>query len=180
MITQSKLKELFTYSPETGLFCRLFSRGGEQFGSEAGSLHPSGYVYITIDYKKYFAHRLAWLYVHGVMPEFAIDHVNRERSDNRISNLREATALENQQNLPKRIDNSSGAIGVNWHKQSKKWRAEIRFMGKKIHLGLHGSFDDAVAARANAKAKYHTFHPEDDNVTLSKETPDNRNHNSRD
>jgi hypothetical protein len=113
---------------------------------------------------------LAWLYVYGKFPEEQLDHINRIKSDNRIVNLRLATNSENRQNIPIYKSNKSGVAGVHWSKKSGKWRAEITFGGRLIHIGFYDNLSDAAAARAAAKAKYHTFHPEDNNVTLPKET----------
>lgn len=87
MITQQRLKELFEYTPDTGLFIRKIRVGNQIAGNIAGSLKKDGYVYIKIDSKPYKAHRLAFLYMEGYMPE-EVDHINRDCSDNRWCNLR--------------------------------------------------------------------------------------------
>ena len=180
MLTQARLKELLNYDSLSGVFTWARPQGCMAIGSMAGTKDRNGYIQIMIDKKRYLAHRLAWLYVCGEFPDKEIDHINRNPSDNCICNLRTATRLENQQNHSVRKDNKSGIVGVSWHKASGKWRAQIRFFGRKIDLGIFPTAEEACAARAEAKAKYHTFHPKDNNVTLSKETPDHRDHNSRD
>ena len=162
-MTQERLKELLDYDPEAGIFTWKRPRRGIAANSMAGGLTPNGYIRIQIDRKDHLAHRLAWLYIHGVIPEADIDHINRRKDDNRIANLRAATRSENQQNHPKRSDNTSGFPGVSWYKKVNKWGAHIKHSGRRIHIGLYETLEEAAAARAAAKAKYHTFHPEDNN-----------------
>lgn len=177
MLTQEKLKELLHYDPETGFFTWRVSRGRSVAGSVAGYLHPSGYVNIRIKRGSYLAHRLAWFYVYGEFPVNQLDHINRARADNRIANLRLATRSENQQNRSKQRTNTSGVTGVNWHKQHGKWNAKIMTNGRRMCLGFFDTIADAAAARAAAKAKLHTFHPEDNNVTLTEENSNHRHDN---
>ena len=159
MITAERLREVLDYDPETGVFTR--AKGGYGFfsGSIAGSKNK-GYIRIKVDGKLYGAHRLAWLYVNGTLPDGDIDHINRVRTDNRISNLRVASDAENAQNKSKYRNNKSGVAGVYWHKLTEKWAAQIRVNGVSIHLGCYRDIDEAKAARSEAKAKYHKFHPE--------------------
>lgn len=181
MLTQERLKELLDYDPGTGVFSWIVDRGGTaKAGSVAGRLNGNTYLQIMVDGKRYCAHRLAWLYVHGEFPPDQLDHINRIRTDNRISNLRPATGTENNQNCSKRSDNTSGVIGVGWHKKCGKWVAHIRLNGRRKHLGLYDTIEEAAAARASAKAELHTFHPEDNNVSLTEEAPDHWNNNRRD
>ena len=125
MITQKELKELLHYDPGTGVFVwkNIITANQKKNGDVAGGYDDKGYIKIRINYKHYLAHRLAWLYVYGEWPSKHLDHINRNPSDNRISNLREATHLENNKNASKRKDNTSGYKGVNWHARNKKWIA---------------------------------------------------------
>lgn len=154
ILTQAMLKDVLRYEPSTGHFywikpCNRFSQ--ITVGAKAGTLHKRGYVHIKVYGKSYKAHRLAWLYTHGRWPNPAIDHINQVKSDNRIENLREADQLQNMQNKPKYRTNSSGYIGVTWHKDRKKWLAQFAYCNKNHYLGL---FDDpAEAAKAYALAK---------------------------
>ena len=163
MVTQDRLKEILDYDPETGVFSWKKTSNQIKSGSMAGSASSGGYIRFTVDGVRYSAHRLAWLYVYGEFPETDIDHVNRIRSDNRISNLRIASRVENCQNSSKRKSNSSGVVGVCWNIGHEKWQARIMHKGKSIHLGYYKTIEDAARARAEAKRKHHTFHPEDDN-----------------
>lgn len=164
MVTQARLKELLNYDPGTGVFTWRVSRGPKPADSVAGVIKGNKYIYIGVDGKTYLAHRLAWLYAHGIFPLGQVDHANRIKTDNRIENLRLATQAENMQNLSKPRNNTSGVIGVSWDKQHKKWRAQIMIHGRQIYLGLYETIDGALAARYAAKEKYHTFNPEDNNV----------------
>ena len=159
MLTQVRLRELLSYDPATGVFVRLVRSRGCRVGDVAGCRNKNGYVRITVDRKLYFAHRLAWLYVHGAWPVDGIDHINRDPSDNRLANLREATTAENLQNqrIPK--NNTSGFIGVSWHHPAKKWQAYIKLNGKNRYLGHFTDPAEAYAAYREAKARLHAFHP---------------------
>jgi hypothetical protein len=114
----------------------------------------NGYVCIRIDNILYTAHRLAWLYVHGNWPAHQLDHINKNRSDNRLCNLREATNAENAQNR-KRSDNKTGYTGVN--QENNKWKAEIKLNYKTIRLGLFETPEEAYSAYLSAKHGLHPF-----------------------
>lgn len=158
MVTRERVLQLFDYCPESGFFTRKKGRAGKPPGSIAGSLDRKGYVCIGIDFKMYKAHRLAWLVVHSTMPSFQIDHINRKRADNRISNLRIASPAENLQNRESASRRSaSGLIGVSWHKKTKAWRAKIQCGGTVKSLGYHKSKEEASEAYLKAKAALHPF-----------------------
>lgn len=91
----------------------------------------------------------------GVWPKGQIDHVNGNRLDNRICNLRDATHAENQRNSKRPKSNTSGIKGVYWDKRSKKWGAHIRFGNKMLNLGRFSEKEDAAAAYKLAALKYH-------------------------
>jgi hypothetical protein len=111
-----------------------------------------GYIQIGIEGKYYLAHRLAWLYVYGFMPENEIDHIHGLTTDNRISELREATHQQNLFNQKMHSRNTSGFKGVSWHKTKNKFRARIEVFGKEIHLGYFRDSESANIAYCN-KAK---------------------------
>ncbi len=110
--------------------------------------------------KSYKAHRLAWLYEYGEFPKYHIDHINHNRIDNRIANLREVSRIDNQRNQKKSATNKSGFTGVHWHKQAKKWLASITVNCKTIYLGLYEDKNEAICARlhANRLYKFHANH----------------------
>lgn len=130
----SELKERLDYDPEQGVFVRKATKSFRPLvGRIAGSYaHKSGYVFIEVDRKKYAAHRLAWLFVHGKWPTEAIDHINRVRSDNRICNLREASNFTNSQNRTKCAGAKSSHRGVSFFDHLGKWSAKVRHR----HIGV--------------------------------------------
>lgn len=158
MLTQSRLKELLHYDPETGVFTwRVRASNNIRVGGVAGCRTVHGYWLIGIDSSQYFAHRLAWLYMHGEWPKHEIDHKNGVGDDNRIANLREATVSENHQYLAKSARNTSGFVGVSWHSRRRKWQAQICIKGIRFCLGFFDSADTAYSEYIVAKARLHTF-----------------------
>ncbi len=152
-LSAKRLRELLHYDPETGIFTWRTdadrSSNPYLMRQQAGSLRPTGYRAIRIDYEIYQEHRLAWLYVHGRWPEQHIDHINRNKADNRIANLREASIGQNLANMTNHKDNSSGFKGVSFHKRLG-WFARI-CVNRKIHfLGYHPSPEAAHAAYVEA------------------------------
>lgn len=160
-LTQARLKELLDYDPETGVFTWRVKpkKGPVNVGDFAGTRARTGYFVIRLDRVLYLRHRLAWLYQHGSWPTKHIDHISGVPGDDRITNLRECTMQENQQNLKRSSANTSGFTGVHWHKQRLKWSAGIRANGIPKFLGLFGTKDEANSAYLNAKAQLHTFQP---------------------
>jgi len=159
MITQARVKELFDYNPTTGeLTRRVTVRAWAQAGSLAGTFDSQGYRQVGIDGRKYRAHRLVWLLVHGELPSSLIDHINGQRDDNRLSNLRLATNSDNQHNIGCKRHSRSGVKGVYWHKARQQWAAEIRINGHKTFLGLFPDVPSAAAAlEAHRAATVPTF-----------------------
>lgn len=164
-LTQEYLKECLTYDPETGIFTwnirpesHFKTKIGynvfkNQFsGKKAGNIDIiSGYYKIKISEKSYQAHRLAFLYVEGYIPENQVDHIDRDRLNNKWHNLREVSNQCNQQNCNLQVNNKSGVCGVSWSGTCKKWKSSIGIDIKKnkrdIHLGYFDKFEDAVMAR---------------------------------
>jgi len=155
MITAEELRKLFHYDPETGRFTRLRAASNFPAGSIAGRINHLGYCEIRIKVTRYQAHRLAWLYVHGEWPPGDIDHINRDRSDNRICNLRPATRAQNLWNITAKRNSTTGIKGVSFHRASGKYRAVIRDGKKRRHLGLFGSVEEAAAAYNSAAVDLH-------------------------
>jgi len=151
MLTQARLKKLLDYNPLTGVFVwKVQASNRVSVGDVAGCRDAGKYWVIEVDKTLYKAHRLARLYMTGKMPREQVDHINGVRSDNRFTNLREASHKENQHNARKRADNTSGHKGVSWHAASGKWRADIRVDG----IGF-AHVEDAAAAYAEASARLH-------------------------
>lgn len=158
MLEQSRLKELLSYNPITGKFFRVIGRkGGGSAGSEAGYDGGKGYLKIRIDGREYYCHRLAWLYVHGEFPCSEIDHINRDKLDNRLINLRAVSHVENMKNKSAYKNNTSGVLGVCWNKNAKKWRATITADGKNNHLGYYDDLELATLVRHEAESHYNYY-----------------------
>jgi hypothetical protein len=146
--TAARLKELFEYNSITGVFTRKITLCGKAImGTTVGS-YRKGYLIISVDGKQYLAHRLAWLYMTGKWPKNQLDHINMQKDDNRLANLREATNSQNKMNMRKRRDNKCGFKGVYAYKDC--FRASISKDGKNIELGL---FPTAQKAHEAYKAK---------------------------
>lgn len=120
---------------------------------------PASQNRLQVSFKrtKFLSHRVIWLLIFGYWPN-EIDHIDHDPSNNRLTNLREVTRKEQQRNHKKRVDNTSGATGVSYHKQSSRWRAYLHEDGKMVSLGLYSNKEDAALARKNAEIKYN-FHP---------------------
>lgn len=151
-ITVERLRNILRYDPETGVFTWIIppSNHGRMRGKAAGGLR-SGYLLIKIDGRKYGAHRLAWLYSHGAWPTGRIDHINGVGLDNRLANLRDATAAQNCANS-RRWRGKELPKGVRLTAQGR-YQARISFEKKQIALGTFLTVDEAAAAYASAAAR---------------------------
>ena len=154
---QKKLKDLMRYCPDSGNFYWLKSRSGNK-GKVAGAVDVNGYRRIMFGSnrhgaKRYLAHRLVWLYVYGDWPDGQIDHKNGDRDDNRIGNLRLASASQNQWNCKTPKNNKSGYKGV--YSDRGYWRAVIRKNGKPKYLGYFDTPELAHAAYCQAANEMH-------------------------
>lgn len=153
-LTQQRLRELLRYDPTTGdFYWKVQTNPRALVGMKAGENSISwGYRSINVDKKQYRAHNLVWFYFHGEWPTKVIDHINGNRLDNRIENLRDVTRQQNSWNLQKAKSNSkSGYLGVCWRPTKKKWKAEIRINGKKVWLGHFATAEEASVAYQRAK-----------------------------
>jgi hypothetical protein len=149
-LTQDLLKEYLHYDANTGIFIWIKSMSnGVHIGDIAGCLHRNGYIYIGLIGKLHRSHKLAWLYNYGNLPEFNIDHIDGNKNNNRIDNLREATYSENAFNVGTFISNTSGFKGVSWHKQRKKWNVRAKLNGKYKFLGLFDNIEIAAETYKN-------------------------------
>lgn len=157
MIKHQCLLTILRYDPADGVFYWNSSRPKVRVGQRAGHLHHKGYVNIEIDGKHYSAHRLAWFYITGSMPADQIDHINGNRSDNRIANLRQATNGQNRANS--KNNNPHGLKGVRripWIAEGKRcWQASIRHNKKSIYLGCFHTKEEAHSAYCDAARKLH-------------------------
>lgn len=155
---QQMLHELLDYNADTGVFTWKKRRRGVRTGISLGCDNGNGYLRITVAGKSEYAHRLAWMYVHGYWPSQTVDHINGNPSDNRIANLRAATYGENMQNIRRATKKStSNSLGVSWHKKAGKWQAHISVGRQHKYLGLFEKKTDAEQAYIAAKRELHPF-----------------------
>lgn len=152
MLTQDELKSFLMYDAKTGLFHWREAKTGQgrgmprKAGDLAGGLNNrSGYIVIYIGGKAYYAHRLAWLYVYGSWPKNYVDHINENRADNRIMNLRDVPSGTNL------LNRSKEGIGVRKRKDRSTWTAYIGVNDRKVILGNFQTENEALAARLAAK-----------------------------
>ncbi len=158
MLTQERLKELLILDEDTGIFTRRTTIGkggfGCQEGDTCGGLSTNGYIRISVNNKYYPRSHLVWLYITGSLPTKTIDHINRNRQDDRPTNLREVDNIDNYKNMKLFNTNKSGHVGVSWHKKGQKWMAVIMVNYKQQYLGLFNSIQEAVNAREQASIFY--------------------------
>ena len=128
------------------------SWNGRFAGKEAfTTIGRDGYRRGAIHWKNYLAHRVVWLLHEGEWPAAEVDHINGDRGDNRLENLRAVSRLENSRNCKLRSSNTSGVTGVGWSRRAQKWMAHICVEGEYRHLGLFKSIYDAKAVRLAAQ-----------------------------
>lgn len=154
-LTAAILRERLNYDPLTGVFTHTRTRGGQRACTKAGYFGArDGYVRLLIFAKQYFAHRCAWLHVHGEWPPSELDHINGIRNDNRIANLRPTTRQGNMQNMRKALPTAAVPfLGV--HPCGKKFRARISSGGKYLHLGVFATPEEAFSVYVEAKRRLH-------------------------
>lgn len=156
-MNQQELKGLLHYDPTTGVFRWRFGRGNGQTKpwSEAGCHNSYGYQVIMVNRKPYPAHRLAWLYMTGEMPDEQVDHKNLIRDDNRWDNLRNAAVSQNQWNTSLRSTNTSGIKGVYFDKRKQKWIGSCRVDGRRFYTEGFGSNTEAEQALTTLREANH-------------------------
>ena len=154
-ITIEHLRESLDYNAQTGIFTwRKNHRRPDLIGKTAGSIHSAGYISIAIHNVKRLAHRLAWFYITGVMPEGHIDHINGNKLDNSFANLRQVTRFGNLQNMRQATKaNKVGLLGVSAHQG--KWRAQIMVNGKRIRASGFDTPELAHQKYLELKRKHH-------------------------
>ena len=157
MYIDPDIKKYLRYDAETGkLFWKLNKGTTGKAGNEAGGQNY-GYLRIKINRKSYKAHRIAWLLTYGSWPVDQIDHINGNKKDNRLENLRAVSSGENARNQKIPKNNTSGAIGVSFYKKGQYYQASIQINGKSKYLGVFKNKEEAIAARVAANIKYN-FH----------------------
>lgn len=154
-ISHDELLRILDYDPDTGMFrwkIRIANRINA--GTIAGWIKKYGYRQIMIKGKSYFAHRLAFFYVHGYDSENELDHIDGDTSNNRIKNLRESSRSCNMQNKQVYKNNTTGVHGVYFSKHKKKYAAQITTRSNQKHIGYFVTILDAAKARYDAEIKY--------------------------
>lgn len=160
-LTQEFVRRIFDYDPETGV---LTWRVRDDFptahlwnpqfaGKPAGNATGRGYWVVGINGRSITAHRIVWIWVHGSLPEADIDHINCDKADNRIANLRAASRSQNSANRPPPKNNKSGYKGVHFDRGRQRWMAYIKKDWKRHHLGRFDSKEEAIAAYETAALK---------------------------
>jgi len=165
------LRQLLRYEPDTGKLFWLprpasMFLGGRNCaawnsrcaGKEALNSQSKGYLHGTLNCVTVQTHRIAWAVHYGAWPDGLIDHRDGDGTNNRLANMRVGDSVMNGRNMKIGKANTSSVVGVTWHKDAGKWMAQIVVHRKRVHLGLHRSFADAVAARRAAEIE-NGFHP---------------------
>lgn len=150
-LSRERLVKVLVYDQNTGHFTWRISRKKCTPGKFAGAMGGSGYLAIRIDYERYSAHRLAWLYVHGCWPPHEIDHIDGNKLNNAIANLRAARRWDNAANIGAPKNNTSGIKGI--RKKGRRWSADFMHVGRKIHVGSFGTQEDAAEALVSIMVK---------------------------
>jgi hypothetical protein len=153
MLTQEYVRELFDYNPETGSLLWKKPRKKINVGDIAGTIDSYGYLRVGIDGRKYKNHQIVFLYWYGYLP-MTIDHINREKLDNRITNLRPVNAAQNAMNQGRDKRNKSGFKGVSWDKGTGTWLVSIKARQKALNLGRFLDPIDAACAYNMAAEEY--------------------------
>lgn len=156
-LTQGRLRVLLHYNPATGAFTWRKDRGRFRCKGKPAGTRSRGYNQIEIDGRFYRAARLAVLYMTGAFPPsgFCVDHIDRDRSNDRWKNLRVVRHKQNAWNRSPCSRNKSGFPGVCWDRRRNKWQAFIGQNNRTLNLGFFADFDDACAARLAAERKHY-------------------------
>jgi hypothetical protein len=155
MISQKRLHQILYYHPESGDFVwNEKTTSCVVVGRLAGTKNVLGYMQIRVYPRIYLSHRLAWFYVYGEWPK-RIDHINRDKADNRIVNLRLATFAQNKQNVKAPRTNTSGVKGIRWYARYSKFHVQLRANGQRYHIGYFARLEDAQAACDAARRTLH-------------------------
>lgn len=158
MLNQERLKKVLFYDPVTGHFTFSIRRGTKRkVGEISGYVNPLGYRVIRIDNENHHAHRLVWLYQYGNFPIELIDHINGDRDDNRLVNLRPATYKQNGENQKLHTANTSGYRGVSWDNHNRQWVACVIHMRKRFRKRFK-NLEDAIKAVKEMRNELFTHH----------------------
>lgn len=156
VLTHEQLEAVLDYDAHSGVFVWKEPTSRKiRRGKVAGSVRADGYIGIRLFTKLYLAHRLAWFYMHGSFPPEQIDHINGNKQDNRIANLRCVSPAENMRNSPVSVRNKRGIMGVYWNKKGRTWHVQINSSGDFV--GASKDFFEACCMRKSAELS-HGYH----------------------
>ena len=152
------LKEYLIYDPDNGKFFwkKESLNKARKVGEEAGSYAGNGYSIICVENKRFSGHRLAWYFYYGEWPDFHIDHMDGDKQNNKINNLRKSNPSVNMKNRGLNKNNTTGYSGI--QKSRNKWRVRVRIDGKLLNFGTYDNIEDAVRVRNEVYIEY-GFHP---------------------
>lgn len=153
MLTQELALQEFNYIDGL-LYHKTAKTGNAKVGDLSGGINSNGYMVVRVKGKRRLTHRVIFLMHKGFLPKY-IDHIDNDKLNNKIENLRSATFSQNQCNKPRSKNNTSGEKGVNWHKTDKVWSARISIKGRRIYLGGYKEFKDAKAAVVAKRKELH-------------------------
>lgn len=162
-LTKDILKYFIIYNKKTGMF-KYINNKNEII--DAGVIGNRGYIIIHIAGKPYLAHRLAWLYIYGYLPENGIDHINKKKDDNRICNLREVSQSCNMRNSSLSIRNKSGVKGVTYCKHKGLWVVQMTVNYRRLYFGAFNNITEAAAHRLAAEQCYNWNFCESDSTAF--------------
>jgi len=151
--SQEELHALFEYK-DGKLFWKVSRGRGIKPGDEVKGIPVKGYKVVRVKYKIYLQHRLIWV-MHGNDPVDILDHIDGDRLNNRIENLRAATKSENQWNKKQGRNNTSGVKGIYWDKKRSRWHGTVRYKGKNHHAGYFQDKEECAKAVKELREKLH-------------------------
>jgi hypothetical protein len=153
MITQEKLKELVEYK-DGQLIAKVKWADKVKVGAPLGTKNSGGYIQISIQKKRYYAHRLVFVYHYGSYPAY-IDHIDGDKSNNRIENLRPASLHQNNYNIKTPKSNKSGVKNVHWNKKNNNWNVTMAANNKSMYFGSFDNLELAALVAEEARNLYH-------------------------
>lgn len=159
ILSAARVRQLFDYDPKNGALTWAVDRSRlAKKGTVAGSVYSNGYRVVGVDQTYYLVHRLVWVHHYGEPPKLNVDHINGDRLDNRIANLRDVSKSKNAQNQRKCHGDkkSCDLIGATWDKSNKNWKAQLVLNRKTVYIGRFKTPEDAHAAYLEAKRKLHS------------------------